>query len=74
MGSTSAAAVVRAALEAEKPSESNRFEERRRGDLFLIALSTIPYGEPALEYAEKLGEAEPHSPQRPPTSKLDLAC
>jgi hypothetical protein len=52
-----AAAVVRAALEAEKPSESNRFEDRRHGDLFLIALSAIPYGEPALDYAEKLAES-----------------
>jgi hypothetical protein len=52
-----AAAVVRAALEAEKPSESNRFEERRSGSLFLVACSEAPFGEPALDYAEKLGEA-----------------
>ena len=52
-----AAAVVRAALEAEKPSESCRFEERRRGELFLIACSEVPFGEHALDYAEKLAEA-----------------
>jgi len=52
-----AAAVVRAAIEAEKPSESCRFEERRRGELFLIARSEPPFGELALDYAEKLAEA-----------------
>jgi serine/threonine protein kinase len=55
-----AAAVLRAALEAEKPSESCRFSERRRGDRFLVALVAAPetpFGEPALEYADKLAEA-----------------
>jgi serine/threonine protein kinase len=50
-----AGAVVRAALEAERPSDSNRFEERRRNAHFLVARSEEPYGEAALEYAEKLG-------------------
>jgi serine/threonine protein kinase len=50
-----AAAVVRAALEAEKPSETCRFEERRHGDVFLVARAEAPFGEPALDYAEKLG-------------------
>jgi hypothetical protein len=49
------AAVVRAALEAERPSESNRFEESRRNGRFLVARSEPPYGEVALDYAEKLG-------------------
>ena len=54
-----AAAVLRAALEAEKPSESNRFEERRHQkdnlqSLFLIARSESPFGQPALDFAEKL--------------------
>ena len=48
------AAVVRAALEAERPSESNRFEERRRNGRFLVARSEAPYGEIALDYAERL--------------------
>lgn len=52
-----AAAVVRAALEAEKPSESNRFEERRRNGRFLVARSEAPFGEVALDYAESLGAA-----------------
>lgn len=52
-----AAAVVRAALEAEKPSESCRFEERRHGDLYLIARSEAPFGEAAIDYAEKLAAA-----------------
>jgi serine/threonine protein kinase len=52
-----AAAVVRAALEAEKPSATNRFEERRRGNLFLIARSEEPHGAQALDYAEKIAEA-----------------
>jgi serine/threonine protein kinase len=61
-----AAAVVRAALEAEKPSESRRFEERRSADRLLVALRKtedsggeireIPFAEPALDYAEKLAE------------------
>ena len=50
-----AAAVVRAALEAEKLSESNRFEERRKNGFFLIARSEPPFGEAALDYAENLG-------------------
>lgn len=49
------AAIVRAALEAEKPSESNRFEERRRDGRFLVARSEPPYGEAALDYADALG-------------------
>lgn len=49
------AAVVRAALEAEKPSESNRFDERRRDGRYLVARSETPYGEAALDYAEGLG-------------------
>jgi serine/threonine protein kinase len=52
-----AAAVVRAALEAEKISESCRFDERRHGGVFLVARAESPFGEPALDYAEKLGEA-----------------
>jgi serine/threonine protein kinase len=52
-----AAAVVRAALEAEKPSATNRFEERRHGNLFLIARSEEPHGAQALDYAEKIAEA-----------------
>ncbi len=52
-----AAAVVRAALEAEKPSESCRFDERRHGDLYLVARSEVPFGEPALDYAERLADA-----------------
>jgi serine/threonine protein kinase len=67
-----AAAVVRAALEAEKPSESCRFEERRLPDFFLVALSQTPFGSAALDYAEalaqeglKLADAEPlPSPSR----------
>jgi len=51
-----AAAVVRAALEAEKPSESCRFEERRHGDLYLVARSEAPFGEAAIAYAEKLAD------------------
>jgi hypothetical protein len=50
-----AAAVVRAVLEAEKPSESNRFAERRRDGRYLVARSETPYGEAALDYAEDLG-------------------
>lgn len=50
-----AAAVVRTAIEADRPSESNRFLERRRNGLFLIAAANEPYGEPALQYAELLG-------------------
>ena len=41
------AAVVRAALEAEKLSESNRFEERRADGRFLVARSEEPFGEAA---------------------------
>jgi hypothetical protein len=52
-----AAAVVRAALEAEKPSATNRFEERRHGNLFLIARSEEPHGAQALDYAERIAEA-----------------
>jgi serine/threonine protein kinase len=52
-----AAAVVRAALEAEKLSESQRFEDRRGEGLFLVALSKEPFGEVALDYAEKLATA-----------------
>jgi serine/threonine protein kinase len=52
-----AAAVVRAALEAEKPSESNRFQERRGEGQFLVARSEEPFGEGALDYAEKLAAA-----------------
>jgi serine/threonine protein kinase len=52
-----AAAVVRAALEAEKPSETCRFEERRCGNAFIVALREVSFGEPALDYAEKLGGA-----------------
>jgi hypothetical protein len=52
-----AAAVVRAALEAEKPSESCRFEERRHEDLYFIARSEAPFGEAATDYAEKLADA-----------------
>jgi transcriptional regulator with XRE-family HTH domain len=52
-----AAALVRAALEAEKPSESNRFVERRSNGRFLIARSEVPFGEAALDYAEQLGAA-----------------
>jgi len=51
-----AAAVVRAALEAEKPSESCRFEERRHGDLYLVARSEAPFGEAAVDYGEKLAD------------------
>jgi serine/threonine protein kinase len=51
-----AAAVVRAALEAEKISESCRFEERRHGNVLLVGRSETPYGEPALDYAEALGK------------------
>jgi serine/threonine protein kinase len=61
-----AAAVVRAALEAEKPSESRRFEERRSEDRLLVALRKteeaggelreIPFAELALDYVEKLAE------------------
>jgi serine/threonine protein kinase len=50
-----AAAVVRAALETEKLSESNRFEERRASGRFLTSRSEPPFGEAALDYAEKLG-------------------
>lgn len=50
-----AAAVVRAALEAEKISDSCRFEERRHGTVFLVGRSETPYGESALDYAESLG-------------------
>ncbi len=46
--------VVRTALEAEKPSETNRFDERRSNGRFLIARSEAPFGEAALDYAEKL--------------------
>ena len=52
-----AAALVRAALEAEKPSESNHFEERRTNGRFLIARSETPFGQAALDYAEQLGAA-----------------
>jgi serine/threonine protein kinase len=61
-----AAAVVRAALEAEKPSETRRFSERRRDEGLLVALRKteeaggeireIPFAEPALDYAEKLAD------------------
>jgi serine/threonine protein kinase len=51
------AAVVRAALEAERPSESNRFEESRRNGHYMVARSEAPYGEVALDYAERLGTA-----------------
>lgn len=51
-----AAAVVRAALEAEKPSESCRFVERRHGDLYLVARSETPFGEAAIDYGEKLAD------------------
>jgi serine/threonine protein kinase len=66
MAARRAAAVVRAALEAEKPSETRRFSERRRDDGLLVALRKtedvggeireIPFAEPALDYAEKLAE------------------
>jgi len=49
-----AASVVRAAIEAEKPSESNRLTERRTNGRFLVARSEPPFGEAALDYAEKL--------------------
>lgn len=49
-----AAAVVRAAIEAEKPSESNRLVERRAHGRFLVARSEPPFGEAALDYAEQL--------------------
>ncbi len=52
-----AAAVVRAALEAEKPSEGARFTERRCGNAYLIALAEAPFGEVVLDYAEELGKA-----------------
>jgi serine/threonine protein kinase/transcriptional regulator with XRE-family HTH domain len=52
-----AAAVVRAAIEAEKLSESCRFEERRHGSVLLVARAEPPYGESALDYAEDLGKA-----------------
>ena len=52
-----AAALLRAAIEAEKPSEGNRFEERRTTGRFLIARAEPPFGEAALDYAEKLGAA-----------------
>jgi serine/threonine protein kinase len=52
-----AAAVVRAALEAERQSESCRFKERRCRDVLLVARAEDPYGEPALDYAESLGLA-----------------
>ncbi|NYF54063.1 BREX system serine/threonine kinase PglW [Tunturiibacter gelidoferens] len=51
-----AAAVVRASIEAEKLSESCRFEERRHGNVFLVARSETPFGESALDYAEALGK------------------
>jgi serine/threonine protein kinase len=51
-----AAAVVRAALEADRPLESNRFLERRRRGLLLVAVAQEPYGEPSLQYAESLGQ------------------
>ena len=57
MAKRRAAAVVRAALEAEKPSAANRFEERRRLNLFLIARSEEPHGARALDYAQKIAEA-----------------
>jgi serine/threonine protein kinase len=49
-----AAAVARAAIEAEKPSETNRFAERRTNGRFLVARAEQPFGEAALDYAEKL--------------------
>src|SRR5258708_10585098 len=52
-----AAAVVRAALEAERISEKCQFEERPHASVFLVARAQPPFGEPALDYAEKLGEA-----------------
>jgi hypothetical protein len=48
---------VRAALEAEKLSEGCRFEERRHGNVFLVARAEAPFGESALDYAEKLAAA-----------------
>jgi serine/threonine protein kinase len=54
LASRRAAAVLRTALEAEKLSETNRFEERRSNGRFLIARSEAPFGETALDYAEKL--------------------
>jgi hypothetical protein len=52
-----AAAVVRAAIEAERPSDTNRFEERRSNGRFLVARSEAPFGEAAFDYAERLGAA-----------------
>jgi serine/threonine protein kinase/transcriptional regulator with XRE-family HTH domain len=53
-----AAAVVRAALEAEKMlGEKYRFEERRHGGILLVSRSAAPWGEPALDYAQSLGDA-----------------
>ncbi len=37
--------------------EEARSEERRHGSVFLVARAEPPFGEPALDYAEKLGEA-----------------
>lgn len=67
LASRRAAAVVRAALEAEKPSDSCQFKERRNENTFFVAhrptdvrngtTVELPFAEQALDYAIAVSEA-----------------
>jgi serine/threonine protein kinase len=67
LASRRAAAVVRAALEAEKPSESCQFKERRNDGTFFVAYRPtevrdgaaveVPFADPALDYATAISDA-----------------